>query len=635
MVLNQKNLTKAYTILREYTGDNNQIRYYKYAVESKGYLLKEFDMKYILENHEYEIKEVNKTVDITEELGITLDEKYSIGFVPRKLKIYKVIGEMGNSYHCYAQYRQSVKPQLMYLSKRHILQELFVKDYKVVDIDFDRFDKITEHLGRKLKEHQKDGIRFLASNRKCIIADEMGLGKTTQLIVTTLANDYQRVLIIAPASLKSNWKREIEIFDSADNITVINGSKWDDTGKYTIINYDILQNFYKVAEEPLTEKHDITDKFGNIIKTVEVPVLVKDKKTGQLVPKMKKSRKKDKIEECLSNSPLFLSDFDCVIIDEAQKLSNNTSIRYKTVYDFLHKLSPKAVYLATGTPLTNRPINLYHILRLIDADVTLDYKYFVKRYCGGKEMHLRDGRTIMKMDGATNLEELREKIKHVYIRRLTKDMNDMVEKEVLTEYYDLTDKQMKRYNELWDEYQQAQLNEGNYDSDQYKQLVEGMLVRQYLAGEMVEHTIERVDELVEQGEKVVIITTFQDEMDKFKDYYGKKCVVYNGKMTAKAKDKAQDEFMNNPKVMVIIGNVQAMGVGISLPNARWLFFNSYDWVAATNEQAESRIHRLTQTRDVKCVYQLFTDSISQDMFEKVLNKERMMKSVIKSEKEKR
>ena len=632
--MNQRQITEAYSIVREYEGTNNMILYLKHAVKNKGYVLSEFDIKYVLNNYDFEPVEVNKVFPITKEFGYYLNEKHNIGFNPEKLRITKVIGEMGNSYHLYAQYRNSVPPALMYINKRNIIGEIFAKSYKDVKIDFDRFDAITATSGRKLKEHQKDGVRFMTANRKSILADEMGLGKTTQLIVTALANDYKRVLIIAPASLKTNWKKEIMIYASEDDVTVINGSKWDEAKKFTIINYDILQNFHTVAEEPVMETKEIRDKFGNVVKTMNVPVLVKSKTTGMMVPKMRKSRNKELIKKCLEESPLYQTGFDCIIIDEAQKLSNNTYIRYKTINDLIHKLNPKAVYLSTGTPLTNRPINLYHILRLIDADITSDYKYFVTRYCGGKEMHLRDGRVIMKMDGATNLDELRDKIKHIYIRRLTKDMNDMVEKEVLTEYYDLDEKQMKRYNELWGEYCEARENDTGDDSEQYRQLVEGILVRQYLAREMVEHTIDKVDALIEQGEKVVVITTFQDEMDKFKEYYGKKCVVYNGKMDTKAKDKAQDAFMNNPNVMVIIGNVQAMGVGISLPNARWLFFNSYDWVAATNEQAESRIHRLTQTRDVKCVYQLFTDSISQDMFEKVLYKEMMAKNIIKSENDK-
>ena len=151
---------------------------------------------------------------------------------------------------------------------------------------------------------------------------------------------------------------------------------------------------------------------------------------------------------------------------------------------------------------------------------------------------------------------------------------------------------------------------------------------------MVKHTEECVDDLIKEGEKVVIMTVFREEMRRLKDYYGDIAVCYDGSMTTKQKDKAQDAFNNDPKIQVFISQVIASGVGLSLPSARYLFFNNYDWVAANNTQAESRIHRITSTRDVTCTYMLFNDSISEQMFDKVVYKEMLMLETIKSEKEK-
>ena len=93
--------------------------------------------------------------------------------------------------------------------------------------------------------------------------------------------------------------------------------------------------------------------------------------------------------------------------------------------------------------------------------------------------------------------------------------------------------------------------------------------------------------------------------------------------------------MNNPKIKVFIGQIISASVGLTLTAANKMIFNSYSWVAADNQQAQDRIYRLTQTRDVTCQYNLFTDSISQDMFEKVMRKELIMKETIKSEDEKK
>lgn len=660
--MKETNIQKAYRILREYNGTNNMILYYKKMYEKSKLLLTEdgFDTEYIIKNKDYEPFDVNKTVKISSILGEKLQEKYKIDFVPEKLKIYKVIGEMGNSYHCYCQYRKTVQPQLMYIGKRYILTPLVDIDYDSIEVDFDKYDKMTEHLGRKLKEHQKSAVKFMLANRRCILADSMGLGKSNSAIIAALASGSKKILVITTASLKSTWKREIKLYEPEENIFVVNGTKWNgETSKFTVINYDIVQNYYEIPLEKQYEEQ-ILDNGNGEFETIRVPVMKTDKKTGKLVPKMVKSRKKDKIREALANSPLFQCDFDCVIIDEAQKLANNSSNRYKVIYDYLTKANLPYIFLTTGTPLTNTPMNLYNILKLIKADITSDYEFYVKRYCDGKTMYKpgefkkwsaiadRNGLTgdpkfeyikdhAQKMiipQGATNLDELRERIKHLYIRRLSSDIPGMVNKMIDTRYYDLTPTQKKEYDRLWDEYIKAQEENGDNTNEEYRQLVEGMLVRQYLANEMIENTKKLANDYLEDGEKVIIVCNFASEIETFKKYYGKKCVTYDGKMTTKQKDKAESEFMNNPKIKVFIGQIEAAGVGLTLTESRVMIFNSYSWAEVSNRQMQDRIYRITQKRDALCIYQLFTDSISQDMFDKVMRKGLIMDTTITAEKDK-
>lgn len=632
--LNVKDINRAYEIITDYKGTNDTIREYASKYARGKIVLGDFEVNYIINNHDYTPIELKRTFSIASDFGNILQKKYGLEFTPKKLWIWKIIGEMGESYHCYAQYRLSVMPFLMFVPKKAILNDIFVNDYKSLDIDFDKYDKMCKIEGFKLKEHQKEGIKFMVSNKKCINADSMGLGKSIQLAISALEVKSERVLVITTASLKRNFMEDLVKYVDENEISIIDGSKWNEPKRFNIINYDIIDNFYKVPEEPVFETHYVYDKDGNVVETMQVPVMVKSKTTGKMVQKMQKSRKKDLITKCMEESPLFNAKFDCIIIDEVHKLSNNKSIRYKVISDFIKRSNPEYVFLATGTPLTNRPINLYWILKLINAEITKDYKYFVKRYCGGREMHLRDGRTIMTMNEATNLDELREKIKNIYIRRLASEIGNMVEKTVSRRYYDLNQLQRAEYNKLWNEYQAAQLEKGKEDNEQYRQLVEGMLIRQYLAKEMVPNTIEMVDDLIEQGEKVVVITTFKDEMNLFKQHYGKKCVIYSGEMTPNAKEKAKHAFLEDKNVQVFVGQVVACGVGLNLPVSKTIIFNSFDFVAANNQQAEDRIYRLTQTRDVECIYQLFNDSWCQDMFDKVLYKEMIANETIKSEKNK-
>jgi SWI/SNF-related matrix-associated actin-dependent regulator 1 of chromatin subfamily A len=620
---------KAYEIIKGYNGYSNYMKYLQYKVNSCHYILNDFDIEYIINNKDFVPYELNKTVKISVDFGRKLNEKFLIGFTPEKIRISSVIGEMGNSFHCYIQYRQSVPPVLTYVNKNNILTPLETVDYNTVEVDFDKYDKSSKD-GRKLKILQKEGIKFLLANRKCILADSMGTGKTTQSIIAAMASNSKKILIITTASLKTNWKRELTIYNDEKDIQILQGSKDEICDKkYVIANYDILINYYEVPTETVYETEYVYNENGKR-EVIRKTVMVKSK-DGQLIEKQRKSTRKDVIEECLKNSPLFLNKFDCVIIDEAQKLSNNSSNRYKVIDDFLKRAKPNYVFLLTGTPLTNKPINLYYILKLIDAPITRDYRYFIKRYCDAKTFRLKTGKEVTTINGASNLEELREKIKHLYIRRLLTEMTDMVDKNIITKTYDLTESQRVEYERLWQEYLDAQTEQGNEDSEQYRQLVEGILVRQYLAKQMVDNTIKLVDNMLEEGGKVIIVCTFSEEIAMFKDYYKKKCVVYDGKMTAKAKDKAEQAFNNDKNVRVFIGQILAAGVGLNLVVANKMVFNSYSWVAADNAQIEDRIYRLTQKNDVTCVYQLFNDSMSKHMYDTVIGKKNMMDTIIKSE----
>lgn len=645
-------ITKAYEILENYQGLNPYISMLSSQYKRGGKVLSDFDIQYINKNKDYVPLEPNKVIKITPELGQKLFEKHNLEFIPEKIQITKIIGEMGDSYHAYFKYRQSEGVKLAYIQKKGLLGKLFTIDWKNFDIDFTKYDNHTSKLEKDpfmLKSYQREGVKFLVANKKCICADEQGTGKTLTSIIASLESGAEHILIISPASLKTNWKRECLRLVGNDDVQIVKGKKWrDDTPKFTIINYEIVQNFYEVAEEPVFEEIEIFDADGNVSEVIKKPVMVK--KNGKLVQKMQKSRKKSDISNALRNSPLFLHNFDCVIIDEAQKLSNKGSIRYKTIYDFLRKSNPNYVFLLTGTPLTNNPMNLYNILNLINADVTKDYQYYTKRFMNAVEHKKKDGGKYVTFGEPQNLDELRDKIKDCYIRRLTTDVGTMVDKKITRRYFDFTDEQRVKYSKLWSDYVKAQdgyqISIGDEysdfwdeysdetDIDKNRKLVEGGLIRQFFGREMVEHTIEAANEVIEDGDKVVIMTIYRKEMELLKQYYGDKAVCYNGSMSIKQKDEAQRAFNEDKKIQVFIGNIVAASVGLNLPVAATLIFNNYDWVYSTNAQAESRIHRLTQTRDVECIYMLFNDSISEEMFNKVVYKGYLMDQTIKSETQK-
>ena len=161
--------------------------------------------------------------------------------------------------------------------------------------------------------------------------------------------------------------------------------------------------------------------------------------------------------------------------------------------------------------------------------------------------------------------------------------------------------------------------------------MEGSIYRIYLAEQMVEHTIELANKFIENGDKVVIACCYDNELYTLKDYYGDRCVIYNGKCSLKQKDAAIEKFKNDDNVKVFLGNIISAGVGITLINSHRLIFCSYDYVYANNSQMEDRIHRIGQTEKCDVYYQMFNDTHCEHMWDIVLKKQYLSDTLITSD----
>jgi SNF2 family DNA or RNA helicase len=667
--MSKNKVKRAYEILDTYdvkNAPNPYVKMIKRQYDRGGKVLSEFEVDYIINNHDYEPKDMNRVVKITKELGEKLFEKHNLEFVPEKIRIGRVIGEMGDSLHCYIQYRQSVPPFLAFVSRRGILDSVEKVDWKNYEVDFEPFDEKLSKLNppRRLKQHQKEAVKWFMSipNHRAIIADDMGVGKTIEGLVSALVatpSDEDKIIVICPASVKLTWKKEAMTFIDESKIQVIEGQSdvFEQDKKLYIINFDIVSSYYELALEPVYEEVEIRDAAGVVIDKISRPVMVKNPNTKQMVQKTKKSRDRHAIAEALKKSPLFTTNFKFVIIDEAHLLSNKTSNRTKTISDWLKKAKPEFLLLLTGTPISNDIRGFYTLLGLISHPVAeyKNYKWFMENFCGAHEIHRKDGRTVMVFDEKSvtkqKLQELRERVKDCYLRRVTSDVGDMVKKYVETIYFELTPEERERYDMLWEDYMAAQEGEsvdlnGKYDDmwddydettdkAKYKALIEGSLMRQFLGRAMIPHTEQMVDELLAKGEKVVIITCFKKEQEILAEYYKGRCVLHNGSMSVKDKEKSNDRFNTDDSIDVFIGNNVSICVGVSLPVSRYLLFNSFAWNSSANNQCTSRIHRLNSTKDVTCSYLVFNNTFSTEMLEKVLLKQEKSDTLIITEKEKK
>lgn len=652
MALALSKIEKAYELLKNYNGSNSHIIKLKNTVIAyQTRAMNDFEAEYVLSNFDKEPREINKIVKIADWYGEKLKEDLELEFVPKVLKVTWYLGEKDSLYHFYCIYRRSQEKALeLFAPKKAILTDFLSEDWTLKEINFKPYN---ERLGFCLYPHQEEAVKFLTSKKKAILADVMGFGKTYSAIVSALEDGYEKVLIISPASVKMTWYKELKSLVNEDEITIVEGSKWKEN-KFTIINYDILKNFYEVPME--TVKTSSLELEGGQVKKV-----VKEKE--------KVSRKASVISEAMENSQLFQSQFDLIIIDEAHRLSNTTSGIYKIVSDLVKRSNPKGIYELSGTPITNRPINFYNLLKIIGSPLADDWKYYVERYCDGKFFYnkkerdaisfmfcKKKGKTswydlsfeekeeldkildkrckkIWVTDGASHLDELQEAVKSCYIRR---DKNDLTlpKKTVKVLNYDLTDKERESYEQVWDEYLQAQEGKNKEDLEKYKKITEGIMMRQWLANAMTSKTIDLARKCVDLGNKVVIFCSFDEELNTIKEAFKDICVVHNGKMLTKKKDKSVEEFQNNPNIRVFIGNIQSAGVGLTLVASRVAIFNSFSWVSGDNLQAEDRIHRLNQKKDVTIYYQVFGDTFYKEMFDKVRGKQEIIDNIIVSEKNK-
>ncbi|GAJ11948.1 unnamed protein product [marine sediment metagenome] len=84
-------------------------------------------------------------------------------------------------------------------------------------------------------------------------------------------------------------------------------------------------------------------------------------------------------------SRLVEGNFDLVILDEAHFLKNPKSIRGKLMADICVRLDIERVWLLTGTPIANRPMDYFNLLHIIKAPIADNWQFFAKRYCDGKK----------------------------------------------------------------------------------------------------------------------------------------------------------------------------------------------------------------------------------------------------------
>ena len=427
-----------------------------------------------------------------------------------------------------------------------------------VEIDYSKYDH------RPPLSHQKEAIEKLVGSRRFILADDMGLGKTTSTIIAALETGAKKILIVCPASLKINWEREIANYSDRP-VYIAEGKKYSTDADFVIVNYDILKNF-----------HDIKDN---------------------------------------KNSLFIQSNFELVVLDEAHMISNAQAQRTKIINNFVKQI--KRVWLLTGTPMTSRPMNYYNLLSIIESPVAQNWMAYAIRYCQGYQFRAGN-RKVWNVTGASNLEELRDRTSKQILRRLKEDVLDLPDK-IITPVYLRTSS--KEYKELMGEYYEWVNNKKEGSSSLTVQFSKLMKVRKVIANEKVKQTIEFVENIIEQGKKVIIFTNFTDTLQLIHNHFGKESVYLDGSCNKIQRQFAVDQFQDNEKIKVFVGNLKAAGVGLTLTSAEVVIMNDLSFVPAEHAQAEDRAYRYGQKNNVLVYYPIFENTIEGVIYD-ILNKKK-------------
>jgi len=166
-----------------------------------------------------------------------------------------------------------------------------------------------------------------------------------------------------------------------------------------------------------------------------------------------------------------------------------------------------------------------------------------------------------------------------------------------------------------------------------RQMVEMIVLRKFISQEKVSHTVDMVENFLEQSEdkKVIVFTVFTESLKKLKERFGDIAVCHNGEMSDKEKQKSIDRFQNDPKVRVFIGNIVSAGSAITLTASDTTIFHDMDFVPANHQQAEDRNYRIGQEKTVNIYYPIFENTIEEKIYE-ILQKKKEIISRVMGEK---
>jgi SWI/SNF-related matrix-associated actin-dependent regulator 1 of chromatin subfamily A len=249
---------------------------------------------------------------------------------------------------------------------------------------------------------------------------------------------------------------------------------------------------------------------------------------------------------------------------------------------------------------------------------------YVIRYCEGYQFKAGP-RKVWNVMGASNLEELRDRTVGLTLRRLKENVLDLPDKIITPVYLRLKSNQYEAVMGEYYDWYDKNPDESKSLTVQFSKLTK---VRQIIADEKISHTIEIAENIIEQDKKVIIFCNFTDSLNKITEHFGKTAVKLDGSMSKAERQFSVDQFQENPKVKVFVGNIKAAGVGITLTAAEAVVMNDLSFLPSDHAQAEDRAYRYGQKNNVLVYYPIFDNTIEGIIYDILNNKKLVISTVM-------
>ena len=476
--------------------------------------------------------------------------------------------------------RPDVREKVEYAFEQSLLNEL--KNTQKIDYSL---------INAELFQYQKDGIEFALFKKAAIIADEMGLGKTIQAIAAAIFKKqifgFQKTLVVCPATLKAQWKKEIERFTNEKAI-IVTGTPDERAELYKDDDYF----FYIVNYETILRDSLAINKAG----------------------------------------------IDFLILDEAQKIKN---FETKTS-SAIKRLQAKHTLVITGTPIENRLIDIFSIMSVLDPYFFGPLWEFSYQHC------LFDPEKINKINGYYDLQLLNAQLANILIRREKRMVIDQLPNVQQIDIPIALSREQAEYHSSYARGVSKIIRKKfltAYDLQRLQLLLCSMRMvcdSTYLIDEetnvspkmdMLEDILFEQLDLKNTNRKIIIFS----EWIKVHKLIGQMLrqnkigfVELNGKVPVKSRGELIKKFETNPECKIFL-STEAGGAGLNLQMADILINFELPWNPAKKNQRIGRIDRLGQKSNKLTIYNLITRfSIEQQIAAGLLVKQNLFDGVLDS-----